>query len=74
MVTIFTTEDPKEGLRIQKATDMANFINDVTYDIRRRYLKYDDTLTQEQHDVVEKVFEDIFERMHEYDINLEYLL
>jgi hypothetical protein len=74
MIYIFTTDDPKEALQIQKAPDMVSFINYVTYTIRRRYLKHDESLTQEQYDAVEKVFEDIFECMKEYNINIDDLI
>lgn len=74
MLTIFTTEDPKEAMQIQKAADMASFINEVTYNIRRRHLKYNESLTEEQYGAVEKVFEDIFECLNEHNINIDDLI
>lgn len=74
MLTIFTTGNPKEALQIQKAADMASFINEVAYTIRRKHLKYNDSLTEEQYDAVEKVFEDILECLKEHNINIEDLI
>lgn len=74
MLTIFTTKDPKEAMQIHKAADMASFINEVTCNIRRRHLKYNESLTEEQYDAVEKVFEDIFECLNEHNLNIDDLI
>lgn len=74
MLTIFTTGNPKEALQIQKAADMASFIYEVTLNIKKRHLKYNENLTEEQYDAVEKVFEDIFECLNEHNINIDDLI
>ena len=71
MITIFTTEDPKEALRIHKATDMAVCLWEITNNIRRRYLKYKDELTEEQLSVAEDIFSDISHELDRWGINLD---
>ncbi len=74
MLYIHTTEDESEALRITKSLDMALALYDITYITRRRYLKYDETLTPDQYDLLEKVFQEILDCLTEYGINTEDLL
>ena len=74
MLYIHTTEDEKEANRIVKSLDMALALYDITYTTRRAYLKYDETLTEEQYQIVEKVFQDIFDCLTDNGVNIEDLL
>ena len=74
MLYIHTTEDAEEALRITKSLDMALALYDITYTTRRRYLKYDETLTDDQYDLLEKVFQEILDCLTENQVNLEDLL
>ena len=74
MLTIFTTEDPKEAIRITKSEDMAVCLWEITNNIRRRYLKYKDELTEEQLNVAEDIFADINHELDRWSINLDDIL
>jgi len=39
-----------------------------------KHLKYNDNLTEEQYDAVEKVFEDILECLKEHNLNIDDLI
>ncbi len=71
MIFIFTTDDKHEAERIAKSEDMATCLHDISYRIRRKFLKYNDTLTQEQYDVADEIFNQIQESINEHKINLE---
>lgn len=71
MLIIHTTEDPCEALRIAKSLDMALCLNEITTAVRKKHLKYNDKYTEEQLEVVQAIFDDIFETIKEYGINLD---
>jgi len=74
ITSLFTTEDPKEAIRIHKAEDMAVCLWEITNNIRRRYLKYKDELTEEQLSVAEDIFADINHELDRWSINLDDLI
>lgn len=71
MITIFTTEDKKEALRIQKASDMAICLWEISTNIRRKYLKYDDNLSKKEFKLAERIFEDISNELNNFGLNLD---
>lgn len=74
MLTIFTTEDPKEVLRIQKATDLTICLWEITNNIRRKYVKYMDNITDKELSMAEDIFSDISHELDRRGINLDDLI
>lgn len=58
MKKIFKTNDKKEALNLLLAEDMASALHEITYTIRRKYLKYGE-YSEIEYELLEKVFNDI---------------
>ncbi len=69
----FKTKDKTEALRITKALDMASVFFDIT-NLRKKYLKYDDTLSESQQEIAEKIFDDIQGLLYKHNIFVDELI
>ena len=70
-VTIEFNDDEKEDL--QTALDGYKW-KLLVWDLNqklRTYMKYDETITEEQYDIVEKIKKDLFELLDDYNLNLD---
>jgi len=70
-VTLEFNDDEKDEL--QTALDGYKW-KLVSWDLNqkiRAYLKYDESLTDEQYDMVEKIKKDLFELLNEYNLKLD---
>ena len=63
-------EEHSDLLCAVHGSEIASILWEITYNLRRKYLKYAD-LTDEQYKIVEKVFDDINE---EIDFNIDDLV
>ena len=70
-VTIEFNDDEKDDL--QDALDGYKW-KLVAWDLNqklRTYMKYDETITEEQYEIVEKIKKDLFELLDDYNLNLD---
>ena len=70
-VTIEFNDDEKEDL--QTALDGYKW-KLLVWDLNqklRTYMKYDETITEEQYEIVEKIKKDLFELLDDYNLNLD---
>jgi len=70
-VTIEFNDDEKDDL--QDALDGYKW-KLVAWDLNqklRAYMKYDETITEEQYEIVEKIKKDLFELLDDYNLNLD---
>lgn len=70
-VTLEFNDDEKDEL--QTALDGYKW-KLVSWDLNqkiRAYLKYDETITDEQYDMVEKIKTDLFELLNDYNLKLD---
>lgn len=73
MLHKFETKDTKEALRIIQSLDMALVLFELG-NIRRKYLKYDDNISEGEAEVVVKVFDDIFEEIDKRGLVIDNLV
>ena len=70
-VTIEFNDDEKDDL--QDALDGYKW-KLLVWDLNqklRTYMKYDETITEEQYEIVEKIKKDLFELLDDYNLNLD---
>jgi hypothetical protein len=69
--TIEFNDDEKEDL--QTALDGYKW-KLLVWDLNqklRTYMKYDETITEEQYEIVEKIKKDLYELLNDYNLNLD---
>lgn len=67
---IFFAKDDMEAKMYSKAKDMAIFIHSLD-NLHRKYSKYMDNLTEDQEEIIEKIFSDIFKLKEDNNIVVE---
>ena len=73
----FITEDQDEIMRLSKSLDMALFIFDITHNTRKGLLNELEGQQYEEfdkYDAVELVFDRIYEKLNERNINIDEIL
>ncbi len=73
MLHKFETKDTKEALRIIQSLDMALVLFELG-NIRRKYLKYDDNISEGEAEVVGRVFKDIYEEINKRGLVIDQLV
>jgi len=75
MTHTFTTEDPKEALRIIKATDMAIALFQITHNLKKQVEnRYPDMVGDYFHTGIDASFDMIQDEIDRWGINLDELI
>lgn len=69
----FETKDKMEALRLSKSLDMVVVFFEIG-NLRRKYLKYDDTLSGSQYETAEAIFDDIQKLLNKHSIIVDELI
>jgi hypothetical protein len=66
----FKTKDETEATKLINAEKYYNALNEINYNMRRKYLKYGD-YSESEYAILEKVFDDIAHHISNEGINLD---
>jgi hypothetical protein len=66
----FTTKNETEAIKVINVEKYYNVLNEINYNMRRKYLKYGD-YSESEYELLEKVFDDIANYIKNEGINLD---